>query len=63
MKDIDVRCESNAPSGTAIDSNRRTIYERIEAKKTKRLTNFNMGFIHSQATRSDCTVVGVVVIK
>lgn len=63
VKDIDVRCDSNAPSGTAIDLNRRTIYERIEAKKAKRLTEFNMGFIHSQAKRSGCTVVGVVVIK
>ena len=63
VKDIKVQCVDSAPSGTIIDSNERTIYERIESKKTKRIKNFDMGFIHSQAARSGCTVVGVVVIN
>ena len=60
VKDIGIRCDHSAPSGTHIDSNTRTIYERIEPKKSKQFTNFNMGFIHSQATRTSCAVTSAV---
>jgi hypothetical protein len=63
VKDLEVRCDHSAPSGTLIDSNTRTIYERIEANQTKRIYKFNMGFIHSQATRSGCRIVSVVSIR
>jgi hypothetical protein len=63
VKDIEIRCEHSAPSGTMIDSNTRTIYQRLEANQTRRIRKFNMGFIHSQATRSNCEVVNVAVIR
>jgi hypothetical protein len=58
VKDVVVECSHSANSGTVIDSNRRTIYETVKAKGTKSLTNFNMGFIHTQAARSGCAVTG-----
>lgn len=63
VKDIVVRCIHDAPSGTRIDTNTRTIYERIEAKQTKRINRFSMGFIHSQAARSGCDITKVVVLN
>ncbi len=59
VKDIEVKCTHSAPSGTVIDSNRRTIYEVIGAGKARTFRKFNMGFIHSQANRSSCQVVDV----
>lgn len=55
-KDITVTCTHYAPSGTKIDSNTRTIYEIIPAKGKKTIRNFNMGFIHSQASSSSCKI-------
>jgi hypothetical protein len=62
IKDILVQCSHAAPSGTTIDSNTRTIYERIEPNKTKQIRKFNMGFIHSQAQRSGCEVTKVIAL-
>jgi hypothetical protein len=63
VKDIEIRCEHSAPSGTTVDSNTRTIYERFEANKSRQISKFGMGFIHSQATRSGCRVLSVVVLR
>jgi hypothetical protein len=60
VKDVTVRCVHTAPSGTVIDDNTRTIYERIEPHKKHTVRDFSMGFIHSQANRSSCQVTGVV---
>jgi hypothetical protein len=60
VKDVEIRCEHEAASGTTIDANARTVYDRIEANSTKRINKFNMGIIHSQATRSGCRVTKVV---
>lgn len=58
VKDIVIRCTHYAPSGTQIDENTRTLYERISAHGTISEYKFNMGFVHSQADRSRCRVVG-----
>lgn len=63
VKDIEVKCTHSAPSGTVIDSNRRTIYEIIGAGRTRTFRKVNMGFIHSQANRSACAVVDVTRIE
>ncbi len=63
VKDVEVRCVSSAPSGTVIDSNTRTIYERFEAGKVKRVAKFNMGFINSQATSTSCSIRDLVIDK
>lgn len=61
VKDLEVTCDHFGPSGTKIDSNVKTIYEIVEPKGTKRVSQFNMGFIRSQATQSSCTVTNLVV--
>ena len=60
IKDIEIKCYHYAPSGTLIDSNTRTVYEKIPAKGKKTLKDFNMGFIHSQANKSGCIVENIV---
>jgi hypothetical protein len=60
VKDITVQCVHSAASGTTIDDNTRTIYKRIAAHKKLTVHDFDMGFIHSQAERSNCTVKSVV---
>jgi hypothetical protein len=56
IKDIKIRCDHYAKSGTRIDSNTRTIYDVIKAGETKEFTKFNMGFIHSQAASSSASI-------
>jgi hypothetical protein len=62
VKDIEVKCTHSANSGTVIDSNDRTIYEIVKAHTTKRVNDFNMGFIHTQAARSNCEIVDLTLI-
>ena len=56
IKDITIKCRHFAKSGTLIDSNTRTIYDIVQAKSNKRFERFNMGFIHSQAEKSNCAI-------
>jgi hypothetical protein len=56
VKDIEIKCEHSAPSGTVIDSNTRTIYQVIPAHKTRTFRDFNMGFINSQVSSSSCSI-------
>ena len=56
VKDLTVECVHTAPSGTKIDENTRTIYEVILAHGSKRMSKFNMGFIHTQVERSTCYI-------
>ncbi|MEA2950686.1 MAG: hypothetical protein QOJ96_206 [Alphaproteobacteria bacterium] len=58
VKDIAVTCARSANSGTKIDSNARTVYERIEAGSYQSVVKMNMGFIHSAASSSACNVTG-----
>lgn len=61
IKDLEVTCTHFANSGTRIDSNSRTIYEVVPAKGKKIVKDFNMGFIHSQATKTSCKVLDLEV--
>ncbi len=56
IKDIEIKCTYFGKSGTAIDSNRRTIYDVVKAKSKKKFNKFNMGFIHTQANSSSCEI-------
>jgi hypothetical protein len=60
VKDITIRCTHAANSGTEIDRNIHTIYEVVKPKKRRSFRKVNMGFIHSQATRSSCVIVSAV---
>lgn len=61
IRDIEITCVHFAPSGTRIDSHQGTIYERIKPRGRKVIRNFNMGFIHSQAKSSGCTITDLVI--
>ena len=62
IKDFTVECVHSTNSGTEVDRNKREVYEIIKAGETKKMDNFNMGFIHSQATSSNCGIVDLVVM-
>jgi len=56
IKDISITCTHFAKSGTMIDSNTKTIYDTVHAGSKKTIKKFNMGFIHSQAEKSNCKI-------
>lgn len=60
VKDFQITCKHFAKSGTAIDSNTRTVYDVVPAKGKKKIRNFNMGFINSQTATSSCRIVNLV---
>lgn len=59
VKDIEITCTHYAKSGTKIDSNKRIIYDIIDARSKKTFNKFNMGFIHSQADETNCKVTDI----
>lgn len=62
IKDVEVRCEHSAESGTMIDANDRTIYQLFRGYSARTVTGFNMGFIHSQARRTSCNIVNFAIV-
>lgn len=56
VKDIRIHCEHSAPSGTLIDSSSQTIYEAIKVGASRTFKEVNMGFVHSQAKSSSCSI-------
>lgn len=60
IKDFVLTCVHQGPSGTDMDSNSRRVYEIVPAQGTKTVREINMGFIHSQATTSECEITGAV---
>lgn len=63
VKDITIECQHAGKSGTRIDSNTRTIYDVIKPKSKKTFREFNMGFIHTQAVRSECSIKAVALAE
>jgi uncharacterized protein (UPF0333 family) len=63
IKDFEITCEHFANSGSNIDSNVRTIYDIVMAHTTRKVRNFNMGFVHSQASKSSCKITDLKVIQ
>lgn len=56
VKDVVITCQHYAPSGTLLDSNTRTVYQVVKSKASVTIKDFNMGFLHTQASRSSCAV-------
>lgn len=56
ISDVQITCTSYGPSGTAIDTNTRTIFESFPPGKPRRIREFNMGLQHSQASSVSCVV-------
>lgn len=63
LKDFVIDCEHSGPSGTVMDSNRREIFEIVEAGKSKRIRQFNMGFINSQAVSTACVITRAKLVE
>ena len=63
FKDVAIKYTHAAPSGTVIDSNTRTVYEIVPPKGKKRFRDVNIGFIHSQATRSGCEITDLALVS
>jgi hypothetical protein len=63
FKDFEIKCTHSAPSGTVIDSNTKTVYQTVEPTSSKVVKDMNMGFINSQATRSKCQIIDLVVLQ
>ena len=63
VKDIKIECVHYAPSGTKIDSNTRTFYEVIKAGESREFKGVNMGFIHSQAEKSESTITSATIVE
>jgi hypothetical protein len=59
VKDLEVRCDHSGKSGTIMDHNTRTIYDVIPGNSTKTFPDFDMGFIHSQAVSTRCSVISL----
>ncbi len=57
LKDFVITCQHFAHSGTPIDSNTRTIYEVVRSHSVRTFRDFDMGFIHSQAASTACSIV------
>lgn len=62
VKDIEIECTHASNSGTRIDSNKKVAYELVKAGKTVSLKDFGMGFIHSQATSTNCRITDLVLL-
>lgn len=43
VKDVKIKCDSFAKSGTKIDTNTKVVYDIFPAKKTTKVKDFNMG--------------------
>jgi hypothetical protein len=61
FKDFEVTCTDFGPSGTEIDSNKRTIYQVVVPKSSKSIKRVNMGFVHSQTSTSSCEITDLVI--
>ncbi len=56
LKDFQITCRSKGNSGTVMDSNTRVLYEVVDARTSRTFSKVNMGFLHSQAASTDCSV-------
>ena len=61
VKDIEIKCTHYAKSGTRIDSNKHTIYQKFPPIASRSFANVNMGFIHSQANKSACVITNLAI--
>jgi len=60
FKDFVIECTDFAPSGTKVDSHKKTIYQIVDGKSTLYLKQENMGFINSQAISSSCKITDII---
>lgn len=63
IKDLTLTCTMIAPSGTLLGQATRTIYEKIETKSEKSISNFDMGFVDPQGKLNGCTIADLVILR
>jgi len=61
LKDFDIECELTGNSGTVIGTARKTLYEMVEARKTRTFRDVKMGFINPQAVHANCLAANAVI--
>lgn len=57
IRDIDIKCQLYANSGTLIDIKTDTVYEAVMGKSSKTVKDFNLGFIDKQASSLSCSII------
>lgn len=63
LKDVRIRCELFAASGTRVGEVSDTLYDIVPAKGQKRFTDLNMGFMGSdQVSNYQCVVKRAVIV-
>lgn len=58
IKDLVLECVAYGQSGTALGSNKKTIFQVFPAGKVTAVKDFNMGFVSSQADTYGCSAIG-----
>jgi hypothetical protein len=56
VRDIAVTCTFSGSSGTMLSKPTNTIYDIIKPKSSRTFPDFNIGFIHGQAQKGNCSV-------
>jgi hypothetical protein len=59
VKDFELECIQNGPSGTVISRNKKTIFQVIPGYKAITLREISMGFMNSQSASASCNIIGV----
>ena len=59
VKDARIECAFFGGSGTLVSTANQTIYETVDAGKTRRFRKINMGFVNAQAKSAICQLVGI----
>lgn len=62
IKDVEITCNHYSNSKTKIDSNTRTIYDVFNKNSSKKINDFDMGFIHSQAKSTSCEITDFTIM-
>jgi|GEM_PF-708736 len=57
VKDFDLECQFYGQSGTRVADLTKTIFDRIEPKKTRSFKGLNMGLLTDQGARGACRVI------
>jgi hypothetical protein len=57
VKDVKITCASSGLSGSDIDQNTKTVFDRVGERSFLQVTKMNMGFIRSEAVDTKCKVV------
>ena len=57
IKDPTIQCNFYGNSGTVVERLRKTLFEKINAKSSKHIRSFVMGFSGDQAATINCAVI------